>query len=340
MDDKPPILYAKSGDVHIAYTTFGNVEGEDVLVTLAATFTIETMLSGSSPIEEVARHARVTVFDKRGTGASDPVANFTFEERIDDLRAVMDAAGIESAHLFGSSEGGPMSILFAATYPERVRSLTLYGTFPSWTRKADYPYGLDMNFREYSRRVDRIMSGYAGNLDDLRWFMEMWTPSMAADPDFLSTTAELTAGIPPAVARTIFDAIYEVDVRHLLPALRVPTTIVTSMVTVSVRSRAADTWLNTLPGRSSSSSRAPITSTRAGSRRSPLRSWTTSNGPAIVATSTSTSTSTGGWPPSCLPTSSSPPPQRPRPGIGRGPKLWTTTTTSQLRLLPITAATS
>ena len=76
-------------------------------------------------IQEIARHARVTWYDKRGIGASDGAANFTFEERMDDIRAVMDAAGIESAHVTGASEGGPMSILFASTYPERVTQIDL-----------------------------------------------------------------------------------------------------------------------------------------------------------------------------------------------------------------------
>ena len=226
MVDLGEIQYAKSGDVHIAYTTFGQPDGVDVVVTLAATWTIALMSGGSGPYDDLAERARVTVFDKRGTGASDPVARFTFEERIDDLRAVMDAAEIESAHLLGSSEGGPMSILFAATYPERVRSLTLYGAFPSWMRRADYPYGLDLTLGQYNAWVDRVMSAHAGNREDMRWFFEMWTPSMAQNPDFIDRMAQITAGVPPGVARTIWEAMYDVDVRSLLPTLTVPTTLV------------------------------------------------------------------------------------------------------------------
>ena len=77
---------------------------------------------------------------------------------MDDIRAVMDESEIESAHLTGGSEGGPMSILFAATYPERVKSLTLYGSYPSARRRPDYPYGWDMTLREYDRFVDKVVA--------------------------------------------------------------------------------------------------------------------------------------------------------------------------------------
>lgn len=110
----------------------------------------------------VAEFARTTIYDKRGIGVSDGIANYSFEERMDDIRAVMDAAGIQRAHLVGTSEGGPLSILFAATYPDRVRSLTLYGTYPSWMKRRDYPAGKDMSVIEYSRWVDRVVSALSG----------------------------------------------------------------------------------------------------------------------------------------------------------------------------------
>ena len=104
MDEAAPTRYAKSGDVYIAYKTFGEGE-DDVLVTLAGTLTMEFMQS-SATVQQVSRSARVTIFDKRGTGESDRVGSLTFEERVDDLGAVMDAVGIEAAHLYGSSEVG------------------------------------------------------------------------------------------------------------------------------------------------------------------------------------------------------------------------------------------
>ncbi len=146
----PPLHYADNDGVAIGYRTAG--EGHDVVLTSAATVSMDTAWAWASPIAEF---ARITVYDKRGIGVSDGAANFSFDERMDDIRAVMDAADIERAHLIGMSEGGPQSVLFAATYPDRVRSLTLCGSFPSWMKRRDYPAGKDMTISEYSRWVDR-----------------------------------------------------------------------------------------------------------------------------------------------------------------------------------------
>src|SRR3954465_12580590 len=119
----PQTKYAKSGDVSIAYQVVGDGPIDVVLVLGFAT---HVELEWESPafarfFERIASFARLILFDKRGTGLSDPVTEVpTLEERIDDVRAVMDAAGSERAVLFGISEGGPMSALFAATHPERV----------------------------------------------------------------------------------------------------------------------------------------------------------------------------------------------------------------------------
>ena len=128
----PPIRYADNNGVFIAYRTFGG--GDDVIMTSSATLTMETVWPW---VKAVAESARVTWYDKRGTGASDGAANFSFEERVDDIRAVMDAAGIQRAHLYGASEGGPQSVIFAAAHPKRVKSLTLYGTYPSFMKRRD-----------------------------------------------------------------------------------------------------------------------------------------------------------------------------------------------------------
>jgi len=218
----PPIQYARSGDLYIAYRSFG--EGDDVLFTSAATITMDQIWGPM--IQEIAQHARVTWYDKRGIGASDGAANFTFEERMDDIRAVMDAAGIESAHLSGASEGGPMSILFASTYPERVKSLTLYGTYPSCMRRPGYPHGFDMTVSDWSRFVDRIVAAQAGDREAAQWFWEMWSPTLAADPAFIELALSARTATSPSAARLIWESMYEVDVRSLLSALRVPTTIV------------------------------------------------------------------------------------------------------------------
>src|SRR6476469_1373054 len=122
--------YADSGGVSIAYQVVGDGPLDLVLVPGFAT---HLEMGWEAPMmvrmyERLASFSRLILFDKRGTGMSDPVTGVpTLEERMDDVRAVMDAAGSERATLFGISEGGPMSVLFAATYPERVTALILYG---------------------------------------------------------------------------------------------------------------------------------------------------------------------------------------------------------------------
>src|SRR5215472_2998119 len=128
-----PIRYAKSGDVHIAYRSFG--DGPHDIVLIPGTIS-HAELFWEFPINEhllrrLTSFARVIVFDKRGQGLSDRVAEQTLEERTGDVVAVMDAAGSERATIYGWSEGGPMSLMFAATYPERTSALVLYGSFAS-----------------------------------------------------------------------------------------------------------------------------------------------------------------------------------------------------------------
>jgi len=128
---QPVTRYAKSGDIHIAYQVFG--EGPVNLV-LAPPFVSNIENYWTFPDLErwllrLASFARVVMFDKRGTGMSDRAALPGLDQRIDDLRAVMDAAGMEQAALLGISEGGPLTALFAATYPDRCRALVLYGSF-------------------------------------------------------------------------------------------------------------------------------------------------------------------------------------------------------------------
>src|SRR6184192_4486896 len=140
----PPTQYAKSGDASIAYQVVGDGPIDVVLVLGFAT---HVELQWESPpfarfFERISSFSRLIVFDKRGTGLSDPVTEVpTLEQRIDDVRAVMDAAGSERAVLFGVSEGGPMSALFAATHPERVSHLILYATYARMTWAEDHPAG-------------------------------------------------------------------------------------------------------------------------------------------------------------------------------------------------------
>ena len=130
----PETRYARSGDVNIAYQVVG--EGPiDLAIVPGFISHVDlwwTIPETTAFIRRLASFCRLILFDKRGTGLSDPVAGLSsLEERMEDLHAVLDAAGSERPALLGVSEGGPMSVLFAATYPDRVAALALYGTFPT-----------------------------------------------------------------------------------------------------------------------------------------------------------------------------------------------------------------
>src|SRR5436190_3945528 len=140
---RPQTAYARSGDVHIAYQVFG---GGDLDLVLVNGFITHVELVWEHPpavrfLEGLASFARVITFDRRGSGLSDPLSSApTLEERMDDVRAVMDAAGSRRAALLGVSEGVPMCILFAATYPERVEALVCSGGMARSTEADDYPW--------------------------------------------------------------------------------------------------------------------------------------------------------------------------------------------------------
>lgn len=156
----PPTKYAKSGEVHIAYQVFGQGSFDLVMV---PGWTSHIEYAWEDPVfanflNRLGSFCRVTWFDKRGTGLSDrEVGMPTLEQRMDDVRAVMDAAAVRQASVFGVSEGGSMSALFAATYPERVSSLILYGAFARRIWSPDYPWApmqkggtVEQNKTEYS----------------------------------------------------------------------------------------------------------------------------------------------------------------------------------------------
>src|SRR2546428_4246307 len=140
------VRYARSGDVNIAYEVSGHGPLDIVWVPGWVSH-LENDGAGlpalAAMLDRLRRFSRLIKFDKRGTGMSDRVDIRelpTLEQRMDDVRAVMEAAGSERAALFGISEGGPMSALFAATYPERTSALLMYGSYARRTRSDDYPW--------------------------------------------------------------------------------------------------------------------------------------------------------------------------------------------------------
>ena len=221
----PRIQYARSGDVHIAYAAVGDGPPDVVFVpgfVSSIDLTLEGIDEGvGAIIGRVSRFARLTTFDKRGTGLSDRSVGIAgLEARMDDVRSVMGAVGIERAHLLGMSEGGPMSILFAATFPERTQSLTLYGSFASYVQTEDHPWMPTREKRLYYReRVDALwgQGRIIGNMlpaDEL-------TPEAKAR----LAAAELRCASPSAVMQ-LLAMNDEIDVRAVLPTITVPTLVV------------------------------------------------------------------------------------------------------------------
>jgi pimeloyl-ACP methyl ester carboxylesterase len=215
--------YAMSGDVAIAYQVFGDGP-VDLVVTPGMVSHRE--LEWEHPrfaafMQQFAQIGRVAIFDKRGTGMSDRVPAGTLEERMDDIRAVMDAAEMQRAVLVGVSEGGPLSIFFAATYPERTQALVLYGAFAcEWSAEL-YPLGQPIAVRE--DQIERIRATWGQNAPT---FLTTYAPTIADDPDEQSWWARyLRMSASPGAAIALIAMNSQIDVRHVLPTIHVPTLV-------------------------------------------------------------------------------------------------------------------
>ena len=208
---QPETKYAKSGDVNIAYQVVGHGPLDLVWVPGWVSHVEYTWGIPGVPrfINRLASFSRLIMFDKRGTGLSDPVAlPPTLEQRMDDVRAVMDVVRSERAALFGVSEGGPMSLLFAATYPQRTSALCLYGT------AAKTP-------EHIGGWLDEI-SEHWGEGALLQWFL----PSFADDEVVKQRWARYQrTGASPGMARALIESMLRLDIRDILPTIRVPTLI-------------------------------------------------------------------------------------------------------------------
>lgn len=217
----PEIKYARNGDVSIAYQVLGDGPVDIIYV---PPFVSNLELQWQEPqqaryLERLASFSRLVMFDKRGTGLSDRTGIATLEERMDDVRAVMDAVSLERAVVFGTSEGGAMSLLFTATYPERVQALILYGGYARQVAAPDYPEGISTEIAK--DRIEVLRSRWGQGV--MASFM---APERAADPMFLERQArwERLSASPGAVV-ALYQMICEIDVRHLLTAIKVPTLI-------------------------------------------------------------------------------------------------------------------
>ena len=222
----PRTQYARSGDVSIAYQVIG--DGPIDLV-LALGFTTHIEMQWEWPpmanfFERLSSFARLIIFDKRGTGLSDPVATVpTLEERVDDVRAVMDAAGSQRAALLGISEGGPLCVLFAATHPERVEALVLYGAMARTTSAPDYPYANDADALLESGR--EFIMPYWGQVSDV--MVSLFAPSLSDDREAMEWVARMErSSASPGMVNQIFGMFLDMDVRDVLPTIRVPALVI------------------------------------------------------------------------------------------------------------------
>jgi pimeloyl-ACP methyl ester carboxylesterase len=223
MSSPPKTQYTKSGDVHIAYQVTGAGPLDLVFV---PGFVSHLEYQWEYPesarfFERLASFSRLIRFDKRGTGLSDRVGGIpSLEQRMDDVRAVMDAVGSDRAALFGISEGGPMSLLFAATYPARTAALVIYGSYARRAWAVDHTFGRTVE--DMDRVLDTIEREWGGPVG-----MDIWAPSMIGDERLRHWWANyLRLAASPGAAMNTMRMNMEIDVRHVLPSVRVPTLIV------------------------------------------------------------------------------------------------------------------
>jgi class 3 adenylate cyclase len=217
------VNYARSGELRIAYATTG--EGPvDFLFVPGWVSHLENWWEANLSarfFKRIASFSRLIMFDKRGTGLSDPFTGVpTLEERSDDVRAVLEAVGSESAFVCGLSEGGPMSVLYAGTYPERVRGLVLIGSNVRMLSTPDWPHGWT---RE---RFDEMLEDVIENWGQ-GGLMSMFLPGLADDPRARRMWARYQRmGASPANARALLEANASIDIRHVLPHVQVPALVI------------------------------------------------------------------------------------------------------------------
>jgi len=225
LERPPETMYARSGDVNIAYQVIGDAP-IDLVFVMGWVSHLEYFWrepTFARFLLRLASFARLILFDKRGTGLSDrvPLNELpTLEQRMDDVRAVMDAVGSQRAALCGVSEGGPMCSLFAATYPEKTLALVMIGTYAKRIRDDEYPWAPTTEQRQHF--FDEMREQWGGPVG-----LEERAPSVAGDPEFRDWWATyLRMGASPGAALALTQMNAEIDVRQVLPSVHVPTLVI------------------------------------------------------------------------------------------------------------------
>jgi DNA-binding SARP family transcriptional activator/pimeloyl-ACP methyl ester carboxylesterase len=219
---RPQTRYARSGDAYLAYQNIG--EGSIGLLNIGGFISHIEQLWEEPDLarfyRQLGRSARIIVYDKRGVGLSDRAsAQVTIDQHVDDVQAIMRAAGMSRVVLFTVSEGASIGIVTALRHPERVAGLVIYGGQAKGVRSTDYPWGLTLE--QYQRWAEKLVRGWGGPVN-----LEYFTPSRAHDERFRQWWAQTQRqAASPGAVKSILEGIRDTDVRSALPDLRVPTLI-------------------------------------------------------------------------------------------------------------------
>ncbi|MGD9092475.1 MAG: alpha/beta fold hydrolase, partial [Anaerolineales bacterium] len=239
------IKYVASGHVTIAYQVFGDGPLDIVWVSGFITHMEQLwkLQSLASFFTGLAEFSRVIMFDRRGVGLSDRVGYPpTLEDTMEDMQVVLQAVGSTHAVLFGYLEGGPNSMLFAATYPEHVSGLVLYGTAAKWARSENYPWAL--THEQYDRWLHYISENWGEALN-----LDTYAPSYAHEPLYQEWFAKtLRLGSSPGGVKAVLEVMRDIDVRHVLPTIRIPTLILHRKGDRAIRVGAGRYLASQIPG--------------------------------------------------------------------------------------------
>lgn len=220
-DPIPDIGFTQSAGVTLAYQYFGS--GPPLLFVNGFVSHLECLWEEPGLAQFfrcMAEQFQIILFDKRGVGLSERLNTIpTLDDTVEDMQSLLNTLGIDQACVFGVSEGGPAALMFAATYPQRVSKLLLYGTMPKWIRSYDYPWALSRT--QYDKWLESMVAGWGGVVS-----LQSFAPSQMADAQFCAWWAKaLRQSASPSSLREILQAMREIDVRDCLAYVQAPTLI-------------------------------------------------------------------------------------------------------------------